>query len=99
VPEHRKVRFKHLILARTTSVRIPKWIVVVKTEPIDPDSAREEARWLKLGDDALSNQSSQELGNGRDMTLGIRALRKLEQATQNLEQALNKYRLDDKHSS
>jgi len=68
-----------------------RWAVVLKTKPIDPETAEQEARWLRLGDDALSNHPSQEL-EPRQIAPGLRALRRLERVTHESQQSLEKYR-------
>ena len=68
-----------------------RWAIVLKTKPIDPETAEHEARWLRLGDDALSNHPTQELER-RQIAPGLRALRRLEQVTHESQQALEKYR-------
>jgi hypothetical protein len=67
-----------------------EWIIGMRTTPVDAQGAREEARWLKLADDALS-QRHQDAAEHL-MTPGLRALKKLERATLELEHALLKYR-------
>jgi hypothetical protein len=69
----------------------PGWMIVLKIKPLDPEAAEQEARWLRLGDDALANHHSQEVEN-REMAPGRRALRELERATHDSQEALEKYR-------
>jgi len=68
-----------------------RWAIVLKTKPIDPGTAEQEARWLRLGDDALSNHPAPALERGQ-IAPGLRALRRLERVTHESQQALEKYR-------
>jgi hypothetical protein len=70
----------------------PRWTVVAKTSPLDPEAAREQARWLKLGDDALSNRKSND--NNQSFHLlhpGERARTQLKTVARELQNTLRKY--------
>jgi hypothetical protein len=74
-------------------MRPAKWTIDLKTQPLDPQGASQEARWLRLGDDALANTRTNEAIEASEprITPGIRALTKLERATQEVRDALRKY--------
>jgi hypothetical protein len=80
-------------------MRPAKWTIGLKTQPLDPKGARQEARWLQLGDDALANSRAPETTETSEQQIrpGIRALTKLERATQEVRDALRKYQEKNKH--
>jgi hypothetical protein len=69
-----------------------RWTVVAKTSPLDPETAREQERWLKLGDDALSNRKTND--NNQSFHLlhpGERARTQLKAVARELQNTLRKY--------
>jgi len=70
----------------------PKWTVVAKTSPLDSAAAHEEERWLKLGDDALSNRKAEiQPENERLLTPGARAKSQLRTIARELQITLQRY--------
>ena len=94
--EHPPIETKHL-KPRTEDPMLPrKWTIGLRTAPADAGTAEREARWLKLGDNALSNEACQEPAEAT-IAPGVRALRTLERATLELRHALEKYRAKERH--
>lgn len=80
-------------------MRTAKWTVVAKTTPMDAQAAQEQARWLKLGDDALLNRTNNtdESVLGNLLRPGVRALGQFEAIARELQRTVRKYRKRLRH--
>ena len=73
-------------------MKLPKWIVVAQTAAMDSQDARNEERWLKLGDDALANRKSpNEQNHYHALEPGLRARKQLDEVARELQSSLRKY--------
>ena len=73
-------------------MRSLRWTVVAKTSPPDPEAAREQERWLKLGDDALSNRKINDDSQSFQLLHpGERAKTQLKAVARELQNTLRKY--------
>lgn len=73
-------------------MRPQKWTVVAKTSPLSPEAAREQERWLKLGDDALSNRKINDDSQSFNVLHpGERARTQLKAVARELQNTVRKY--------
>jgi hypothetical protein len=73
-------------------MRSLRWTVVAKTSPADPEAARQQERWLKLGDDALSNRKiNDQEENVHVLRPGGRARNQLKAVARELQDTVRKY--------
>ena len=72
------------------TMRRDRWNIVASTSPADEQTAREQERWLKLGDDALHNRP-QETSEEATISPGTHAVKRLERVRRELQKALQDY--------
>jgi hypothetical protein len=90
--EHPRLSQAHLKILARDIMRMPKWIVVAQTSAKGTQDARDEERWLKLGDEALANRkSSDEQKHYNLLAPGSRAKQQLNQVARELQDRLRKY--------
>ncbi len=71
-------------------MRSHRWNIVANTTPADEKTAREQARWLKLGDDALQNRPQPHSAEPA-INPGKQAVKRLERVRRELQKALQDY--------